>query len=51
MDESILLSIKSLLGLTEDYTAFDTQIIMHINSVILILKQLGVCEKAYVVKD
>lgn len=51
MNESILLSIKSLLGLTEDYTAFDAQIIMHINSVILILKQLGICEKAYVVKD
>lgn len=51
MDESILTSIKVLLGLTEDYTAFDAQIIMHINSVMLILKQLGVCETAYVIKD
>ena len=28
MDESILTSIKKLLGLTEDYTAFDDQLIM-----------------------
>ena len=51
MDESILTSIKKLLGLTEDYTAFDQQITMHINAVILILKQIGVCEKAYTVTD
>ena len=40
MDESILTSIKKLLGLTEDYTAFDQQITMHINAVILVLKQI-----------
>ena len=51
MDESILTSIKKLLGLTEDYTAFDDQLIMHINSVILVLKQIGVCDTAYTVRD
>jgi hypothetical protein len=40
--ESILLSIKKLLGITEDYTVFDTDLIMHINSVFLTLSQLGV---------
>ena len=40
--ESILTSIKKLLGLTEDYEAFDTDIIIHINSVFMILNQLGV---------
>lgn len=40
--ESILQSIKKLLGMTEDYTAFDTDIIMHINSAFMILNQLGV---------
>ena len=39
--ESILQSIKKLLGITPDYTAFDADIIMHINSVFMILKQLG----------
>lgn len=39
--ESILQSIKKLLGITSDYTAFDADIIMHINSVFMILKQLG----------
>ena len=43
MDESILNSVKKLLGgLTPEYTAFDEQIIMHINSVFQILYQLGV---------
>lgn len=40
--ESILISIKELLGITKEYKQFDTQIIMHINSVFMILKQLGV---------
>ena len=40
--ESILTSIKKLLGITEDYTQFDQDIIMHINSVFSILNQLGV---------
>lgn len=40
--ESILTSIKKLLGIPEDYTAFDDQIIIHINSVFMILNQLGV---------
>lgn len=40
--ESILTSIKKLLGMTEDYTHFDSDIIIHINSVFTILKRLGV---------
>lgn len=42
MEESILTSIKKLLGITEEYTQFDADIIMHINSVFMILQQLGV---------
>lgn len=40
--ESILTSIKKLLGISEDYTQFDSDIIMHINTVFLNLTQLGV---------
>ena len=40
--ESILTSIKKLLGIAEEYTQFDDDIIMHINSVFLNLTQLGV---------
>lgn len=40
--ESILTSIKKLLGITEEYNQFDPDIIMHINSVFMILTQLGV---------
>lgn len=40
--ESILTSIKKLLGIEEEYTQFDNDIIMHINTVFLNLNQLGV---------
>lgn len=40
--ESILTSIKKLLGIDENYTHFDADIIMHINSVFSILTQIGV---------
>ena len=40
--ESILTSIKKMLGIDEEYTHFDADIIMHINSVLMILTQLGV---------
>lgn len=40
--ESILTSIKKLLGISEEDTNFDTDIIIHINSALMILNQLGV---------
>ena len=42
MEESILVSIKKLLGLTEDYKYFDPDIILQINSAFSTLNQLGV---------
>jgi len=42
LDEKILASIKKLLGIYEENTDFDTDIIIHINSVITILNQLGI---------
>ena len=42
MEESILTSVKKMLGITKEYDAFDMDIIMHINSVFMILNQLGV---------
>lgn len=40
--DSILTSIKKLLGVTEEYEQFDPDIIMHINTAFVILTQLGV---------
>lgn len=40
--ESILTSIKKLLLIPEEYEHFDTDIIIHINSVFMTLTQLGV---------
>lgn len=42
MEDSILTSIKKLIGMTEDYDVFDIDIVMHINSVFMILYQMGV---------
>ena len=40
--DSILTSIKKLLGITEEYKQFDPDIIMFINSAFSVLTQLGV---------
>lgn len=42
MNDSILTSIKKLLGIAEDYTYFDEDIIIHINMAFMVLYQLGV---------
>ena len=39
---SILNDIKKLLGITEDYHAFDTDIIVHINTTFSILNDMGI---------
>lgn len=38
---SILLSVKKMLGIEPDYTYFDDDLIFHINSVFSILTQMG----------
>lgn len=43
--DSILLTIKKLLGLDECYTPFDEDIRVHINSALMTLNQLGVGPK------
>lgn len=40
--QSILLTTKKMLGIAEEYHAFDLDIIIHINSVFLTLNQLGI---------
>lgn len=42
MEDSILISTKKVLGLMEDYTPFDFDIIMYINSSFSILNQIGI---------
>lgn len=42
MTDSILTSVKKMLGIDEEYEQFDADIIMHINSVFSILNELGV---------
>lgn len=50
--DSILTSIKKLLGISEEDTHFDQDIIIHINSVFMILNQLGVGpEEGFIIMD
>lgn len=50
--DSILTSIKKLLGIEEEYTHFDVDVIIYINSAFMHLNQLGVGpEEGFVIKD
>lgn len=42
MNESILTSVKKMLGIAEEYEHFDPDLLMHINSALAVLTQLGV---------
>lgn len=42
MNESILTSIKKLLGIPSDYTHFDEDIVIYINSALNVLTEMGV---------
>lgn len=46
MDDSILNTIKKMLGMAADYPAFDTDVIVFINSAMMVLQQYGVGPKA-----
>lgn len=49
--DSILTSIKQQLGIVEDYDAFDNELIIHINSVLRILNQMGVGKTGFNISD
>lgn len=53
MDESILTTIKKLLGIDSSYSAFDQDIIVHINTTINVLYQLGIdsCRDFFIEDD
>ena len=52
MSGSILNTTKKILGLTEDYTVFDLDIIIHINSILNVVTQLGIGpEDGFMIED
>lgn len=52
MSDSIVVTIKKMLGLEDAYTPFDTDIKVYINSAFMILTQMGVGPKeGFSVKD
>lgn len=52
MNESILTSTKKIVGLDADYTAFDTDIVFHINTAFSTLYQLGIGpDEGFMIED
>ena len=47
--DSILISIKKMLGIEPDMTNFDVEIIIYINSVIMTLNQIGVTPDGFII--
>lgn len=51
MTDSILDSTKKILGLATDYSAFDLDILTHINSTFMTLNQLGIGADGFQIED
>ena len=51
MDDSILVTIKKLLGIAKNDKSFDTDIIIHINSILMVLAQEGVIREGFLITD
>ena len=52
MSESILDSTKKILGIDEEYDAFDMDVVMHINGAFSTLHQLGLGpEEGFMIED
>lgn len=52
MSDSILRTVKKLVGIDENYDAFDLDIITHINSALSTLNQLGIGpEEGFMIDD
>lgn len=48
--DSILITIKNMLGIPTSYTDFDSQLIVYINSVLAILRQIGVGNSIFTIE-
>lgn len=51
MDETILASMKQMLGIEASQTAFDSELIMHLNAQFSHLAQLGVGDGSFLIRD
>jgi hypothetical protein len=49
--DSILTTVKHLLGIEEDYTHFDTDVIIGVNSALATLNQVGVGQDNFSISD
>ena len=50
-DKRVLQTVKTMLGLPEEQTVFDAEILLHINSAMSVVNQLGVGPEAGITVD
>ena len=51
MTESILTSVKKSLGIAEEYTQFDADVMMHTNTALNLTNQLGLGVDGFSIED
>jgi len=51
MNESILETVRAMIGPAADYEAYDTDLIVHINTYLGVLNQLGIGVKGFYIED
>jgi hypothetical protein len=52
MSDSILISVKKILGMSEDYSPFDMDVLMHVNTAFSTLNQIGIGpENGFFIED
>lgn len=49
--DSILVSVKKIIGIDKDYDQFDNDITMHTNTVLFYLEQIGIGKKEFELED
>lgn len=51
LNENILTSVKKIIGITDSYDAFDMDLIIHINTVLGILNQMGIGKQGFFIQN
>ena len=49
--DSVLTAIKKMVGIDEEYTHFDIDVVIHINTALMVLNQLGISLSKNLITD
>lgn len=51
MNSSILNDVKKIIGIEQSYEIFDQDLIIHINTIFMVLNQLGIGKEGFFITD